>query len=169
MIGYRAWFYYAERNGDAAMETKLDRDQYNENELISITIPLDNPYQLEQKSFQRAYGEITVGGKNFKYVKRKVSNGNLILLCISDTRKMILKKAKADYGSSSIDLTGTGKNASRNGLQKNYGNSDYIHQFANVPRDIYANESIAHSVFFLINLSREHVAAPAKPPQPVMA
>jgi len=169
MIGYRAWFYYAEQHGDAAMETRLDRNQYDENELISITIPLDNPYQLEQKSFQRVDGEITLGGKTFKYVKRKVSNGNLVLLCISDDHKMILKKAKADYGSSSNDLTGNGKNATRTGLQKNYGNSDYINQFANVPTDKYANKSPVHSIFFLISLSKPHIAAPAKPPQSVMA
>jgi len=98
MIGYRAWFYYAERKADIAMETRLDKDQYDENDLISITVPLDNPYQLEQRTYQRIDGEINFQGKNFKYVKRKVSDGKLILLCIPDARKMVLKKAKAEYG-----------------------------------------------------------------------
>ncbi|MEJ0081624.1 MAG: hypothetical protein WDM78_11920 [Puia sp.] len=33
-------------------ESRLDKDQYDVNDLISINVPLDNPYQLEQKTFQ---------------------------------------------------------------------------------------------------------------------
>ena len=62
MIGYRVWFYYAEQKADMAMESRLDKDQYDENELISITVPLDNPYQLEQSNFERIDGEIQLPG-----------------------------------------------------------------------------------------------------------
>ncbi|HXB29277.1 MAG TPA: hypothetical protein VNW49_05630, partial [Puia sp.] len=53
MIGYRAWFYYAEMKADAAMEARIDKDQYDDNDLITLQIPLYNPYQLEQKTFER--------------------------------------------------------------------------------------------------------------------
>ena len=65
MIGYRAWFYYAEKQSDAVMETRLDNEQYSDNDLIALTVPLDNPYQLEQKNFQRVDGEISFGGTSF--------------------------------------------------------------------------------------------------------
>ena len=95
------------------MESRLDKDQYDVNELISITVPLDNPYQLEQRNFQRVDGEINFQGKNFKYVKRKVSDGKLILLCIPDARKMVLKKGKAEYGNAANDINGNSKGSSR--------------------------------------------------------
>jgi cbb3-type cytochrome oxidase subunit 3 len=170
MIGYRAWFYYAERKSDMAMEARLDKDQYNENDLVSLTVPLDNPYQLEQKSFQRIDGEISFQGKTFKFVKRMVSDGKLILLCIPDARKMVLKKAKTEYGNAANDMTGNSKGSSRSGSQKNYNGNDYISQTFQLNTSIlpYFHTSILNSVVNT-KLVTVHVAAPGKPPQTTMA
>ena len=65
MVGYRAWFYYAEQKADAAMESRLDKDQYNESELVALTIPLNNPYQIEQSGFERVNGEISFRGSTY--------------------------------------------------------------------------------------------------------
>src|SRR5664279_622544 len=101
MVGYRAWFYYAERKADAAMESRLDKDQYDESELISLSIPLNNPYQNEQSGFERIIGEINFRGNTYKLVKRRITDGILVLLCLPDTRKMVLKKA----GTESVSYT----------------------------------------------------------------
>jgi len=166
MIGYRAWFYYAEKKADAVMDANLDNEQYNINDLISLTIPLDNPYQLEQKTFERVNGEVSYQGKTFRYVKRKVVDGNLIILCIRDDHKMVLKKAKTEYGNIANDFTGNGKNSSRSGLQKNSNGTDYIeHQYANLPICQCAKIDLTYfssnSEFF----SDPHISLPGKPPQ----
>jgi cbb3-type cytochrome oxidase subunit 3 len=170
MIGYRAWFYYAERKADMAMEARLDKDQYNENDLISITVPLDNPYQLEQRNFQRIDGEISFQGKNFKYVKRKVSDGQLILLCIPDARKMVLKKAKAEYGNAANDFNGNSKGSSRSGTQKSFCGSDYTSDTFQLVTSIfpYFHTSIL-SESVNSKLASAQVPAPGKPPQSTMA
>jgi hypothetical protein len=170
MIGYRAWFYYAERKADIAMETRLDKDQYDENDLISITVPLDNPYQLEQRNYQRIDGEINFQGKNFKFVKRKVSDGKLILLCIPDARKMVLKKAKAEYGNAANDLNGNSKGSSRSGIQKSFSGNDYISETFQLSTSIlpYFHTSIL-SVVVNADLASAQVPAPGKPPQSTMA
>jgi len=165
MIGYRAWFYYAEKQADATMESRLDKDQYDENELVSLTIPLDNPYQLEQKTFERVNGEINLQGKTFKYVKRKVSGGNLVLLCIPDNPKMILTKAKTDFGNIAGDLTGSSKSSSRSGLQKIFNGSDYEAHEYNFQISRVANSAPAQNSFSLISFSDPHIASPGKPPQ----
>ena len=64
-------------------------------------MPLNIPYQVEGSQFERVDGEIALNGRIYKYVKRKVSEGNLILLCIPDAARMSLKKAKADLGGAS--------------------------------------------------------------------
>ena len=51
MIGYRAWFYYAEGKADATMEARLDQDQYDENELVAFTIPALQPISAGTKEF----------------------------------------------------------------------------------------------------------------------
>ncbi len=54
------------------------------------------PYQIEQKDFERFDGEVNLNGKIYKYVKRKVCDGNLVLLCLPDHNKMNLETAKND-------------------------------------------------------------------------
>ena len=170
MIGYRVWFYYAEQKADMAMESRLDKDQYDVNDLISITVPLDNPYQLEQRNFQRIDGEFNFQGKNFKYVKRKVSDGKLILLCIPDARKMVLKKGKAEYGNAANDINGNSKGSSRSGTQKNFSGNDYISQTYQLNTSILPDfqSSILVSVVNA-KLVSQFIPSPGKPPQTTMA
>ena len=170
IIGYRVWFYYAEQKADMAMESRLDKDQYDVNDLISITVPLDNPYQLEQRNFQRIDGEFNFQGKNFKYVKRKVSDGNLILLCIPDARKMVLKKAKAEYGNAANDLNGNSKGSSRSGTQKSFSGNDYTSETFQLSTSIlpFFHTSVLVSVVNA-KLVSQFIPSPGKPPQTAMA
>ena len=165
MVGYRAWFYYAEQKWDATMESRLDKDQYNESELVSLSVPLCNPYQSEQTAFERVSGEINFQGKTYKFVKRRISDGNLVLLCIPDIRKMVLKKAKSDYGNDVNDLTSNSKNPSRSGTQKSLNCSDYIDQFQNFQISKFANLQIVYKTFHQQGFTDPHIVAPAKPPQ----
>jgi hypothetical protein len=165
IVGYRAWFYYAEQRADATMESRLDMDQYDESELLSLTIPLNDPYLTEQTSFERTAGEINLYGKTYRFVKRKISNGNLVLLCLPDARKMILKKASTDFATAASGLAGNNKNSSRSGTQKQFTGSDYLNQFANLEIWKFENKS---SVFFTNHqfcYPDPHIEFPGKPPQ----
>jgi hypothetical protein len=165
MVGYRAWFYYAEKKADAALEARLDKDQYNENDLLTITVPLNNPYLLDQNKFERVSGEISIQGKTFKYVHRKVSNGNLIIQCIPDAPKMVLKKANAEYGNNANGLAGSKKSSSRNNVLKNFGGNDYIEQRADMQMCNCANENSIRSQLGITLLADVYIASPGKPPQ----
>jgi hypothetical protein len=110
IIGYRAWFYFAEKKSDRQMEALLDKDQYSERDLVTLTIPLNMPYQLDRDQFERTDGEVIINGQLLKYVKRKVIDGNLILLCMPDANKMELKKAKTEFGNSVNGLASSSTN-----------------------------------------------------------
>jgi hypothetical protein len=165
MIGYRAWFYYAEKKADASMEARLDKDQYDENELVSVTIPLYNPYQLDQNSFERVNGEFNYQGKTFKFVKRRIVDGKLVLLCIPDTHKTILKKARTEFGNLTNDLAGNGRNGSRSSLQKNFSGSDYtIHNY-HFQITAFSVSSLIPVGFMNADLPYTFISSPGKPPQ----
>jgi hypothetical protein len=166
MVGYRAWFYYAEMKSDAAMEASMDKDQYDQDNIVSINIALDNPYQIEQKSFERVNGELSFQGKTYKYFRRRVSNGNLTIQCLPDQNKMVLKKARAEYASNANDLTGSSKNSSRSDFQKNFVSNDYI-------ADNYVVQLTTCTNLLIISgnrlnaagLSEIYIASPGKPPR----
>lgn len=97
ITGYKIIFFYAQKQSDARLETSLDKNLYDEADLIAITVPLSLPYQNDQKEFDRVNGEISFNGKIYKYVKRRIAEGNLVLLCLPDYNKMRLKKEKEDF------------------------------------------------------------------------
>ena len=108
LFGYRILYYFAQQDSDINLEKALDKDQYSEEDLITIKIPISVPYQVERKDFERFDGEIKLNGKIYKYVKRKVCDGNLVLLCLPDHNKMRLETAKNDLFKNSNDLQNPG-------------------------------------------------------------
>ena len=85
------------------------------------------PYQTNWSSYQRYEGEIEVDGMMYKYVKRKVANDTLYVMCIPNTKKMHLETAKNDFFKMSNDLqtndskkSGDSKTISFKSLQGEY-------------------------------------------------
>lgn len=115
LAGYRIWFYYARQQANQQFEAALDNARYNEQDLFTVTIPLSMPYQVEQADFERVNGEINVNGKIYKYVKRKVSNGMLILQCLADERSTHIQKASDAYLQFASDISATQDHAKKNG------------------------------------------------------
>lgn len=104
LCGYRIWVDYAQQQSDKRLEASFDKQEYDNADLITIKVPLSLPYLNNQQDFERIDGEINVGGKILKYVKRKISDGNLILLCIPDHNKMRIESAKDEFFKYANDL-----------------------------------------------------------------
>lgn len=96
-VGYRILSGYFEERADLVLEQKLDNSDYDESQLIEIKVPLELPYQTNWKEFERFDGEIEIAGIHYKYVKRKVYNDSLILLCLPHEGKMKLQSARDEF------------------------------------------------------------------------
>lgn len=123
LVGYRGLFFIAERQWESQLKSSLDKDQYNEADLIIIRAPLQLPYVTDTREFQRTDGEVTVDGKIYRYVKSKIENGEYVLMCIPDHNKQKLEKAKADFFKDANDVLQNGSSKkstdSKSGLFKN--------------------------------------------------
>ncbi|OQP50771.1 hypothetical protein A4H97_02735 [Niastella yeongjuensis] len=96
-FGYRLLSDYLQHRSDTQLEARLDQQQYNEASLIEIRVPLNMPYQSISSSFERYDGEIEFNGIHYKYVKRKVENGELVLLCLPNENRMRLQNARDEF------------------------------------------------------------------------
>ncbi len=97
-VGYRMFSSYLEDKANAQFEARLDKNEYNEDQLLSIKIPVTHlPYYTNSKSFDRVNGEIEMQGMLYKYVKRRIFNDSIELLCIRDESAMQLHSAKDDF------------------------------------------------------------------------
>jgi hypothetical protein len=130
IIGYRLLFYYVQQTEDAQVQASLDKSDYNEQELVTIKVPLSMPYQLN-KAFERVDGEITLDGKIYKYVKRKIEDGQLVLLCLPDVHKMRLQNARDDFFKQANDLNATSspkKSGNTVTIKNALGDYDKLHE-----------------------------------------
>lgn len=98
LAGYRVFFFYLTQQHKISLESRLDNQAYDNSELLELRVPLDMPYIADQSNFERVDGAITIAGKDYKYVKRKIENGQLVLLCLPDTQKTYLTTAGNEFG-----------------------------------------------------------------------
>jgi hypothetical protein len=84
--------------------------------LSELKVAMNLPYQTSRSSFERYDGEIELNGTMYKYVKRKVANDTLYLMCIPNTKKMRLETAKNDFFKVSNDLEQNNSKSTENGL-----------------------------------------------------
>lgn len=100
------------------LTTKLDKAQYDENDLISIKTPLNLPYYSSSSEFERAYGSLNVNGIEYEYVQRRVFNDTLELLCLPNHDKTKLQSVKNDFLQISIDGQTSLPNKKSSGIVK---------------------------------------------------
>jgi hypothetical protein len=111
MVGYRFVFTMLDNVASQKQDAKIDAGNYNEANLVEISIPLNMPYQDRVTEFERHYGEITVDGVVYTYVKMKVDHNLLILKCIPDLNRQQIKNSENSLAkaNSSQDMDNTGK------------------------------------------------------------
>jgi hypothetical protein len=104
MCGFRLLFYYLQQKNDARLEAQFDNNSYDDSQLVELKIPVHLPYQNSWPTYQRFDGEIELNGTMYKYVKRRLANDTLYLMCIPNSKKMRLEVAKNDFYNISNDL-----------------------------------------------------------------
>lgn len=165
-IGYRFLFNTLQQKADEELVAKLDKADYDESQLITLTVPLSMPYLTDSKDFERKDGEITLNGKIYHYVKQKISQGNLILMCLPNEKKMNLQTAKNDFFKTQNDLqNNTSKNSGDNSHVVKFAVSDYIktENALNVFAEISKTNFYTQDYF--ANLQKGENLIPEQPPK----
>jgi hypothetical protein len=97
-----------QQQSDKKLEVRLDKNDFNEASLIELKIPLNLPYQTDWSDFERYDGDVTVNGKHYKYVKRKVQDGMLVVKCIPNENKHHIESAREQFFQLANDLQNKG-------------------------------------------------------------
>lgn len=92
--GYRLVISYMQANSDASLEKQVDKNDYDQQQLITIKTKLDLPYYSSSPEFERAYGSITINGTSYQYVKRRIYKDTLELLCVPNDAKTKMQSLK---------------------------------------------------------------------------
>lgn len=117
--GYRLVTSILSVQSSSTMEAMIDSEAYDESELVEVRVSLRVPYQLNQPDFERFYGEVEVDGRYYTYVKRKIENGQLVLLCLPNSHKEKIQAAGQDYYKNTNGLDHLPGEKKSNTVQKN--------------------------------------------------
>ncbi len=96
-VGYRFVSHYFENEADEQMQASINNEIYEESNLIELRVTLNAPYYLETGDFESFNGEIELDGVHYKYVKRKVEKGELVLLCLPNENKTRFQNSRIDF------------------------------------------------------------------------
>ena len=156
-----------QHKADVQLEARLDKNLYDESQLIELKLPIHLPYQTSWAAYERYDGEINLNGTLYKYVERKVSDDTLYLKCLPNTKKMHLETAKDDYFKNTNDLA-QNNNSQKSGNSKTIGFKQLIGDF-DTPYLLYSGSIILKPLSLFGSfieqdlLSSPHVS-PEQPP-----
>src|SRR6476469_3386491 len=87
LFGYKLLIDILEQQASISLQHQLDLDQYDNNNLVEIKLPVNLPYLSNWADFEKYQGETEINGIHYKYVKRRLVNDTLILLCVRNEPK----------------------------------------------------------------------------------
>jgi hypothetical protein len=99
---------YLQQKANTQLVAQLDNNLYKDSQLIELKVPIHLPYLTNWAAYQRYDGEIEIDGMLYSYVKRKVDNDTLYVMCIPNPKKMHLETAKNDFFKITNDLMQNG-------------------------------------------------------------
>jgi len=173
--GYRLLTSWLEVRADNQLEARLDKNSYDESQLISIKVPSTHlSYYNSSTQFERIDGQIEIGGIRYKYVKRRLFNDSLELLCIPNQTVMRLQTAKNEFFKGVNDIrSGNGQNKksdSTPGSSKNFSSTDYytVNDLLTLG-DLYFTSRTQKIAVQVAMLSSALLATDEQPPDPSSA
>ncbi len=164
--GFRLLNCFLEDRANRHLETALDNNEYDKSDLISIKIPvLYLPYYNNSTVFERIDGRVEIQGIEYKYVKRRIFNDSLELLCIPNHAIMKMREAKDEFLKFLNDLhTGAEKSPNNHHGSSKIFSIDYytvINSFS--VNDLHAIVSPISPHYFITSSSPHHLIVEQPP------
>lgn len=129
--GYRLLTNYFELRAEEHLQAALDRELYDEADLLRIKVPASLPYGSSSEKFERVEGSIEIKGVTYTYVKRRFYQDSLELLCIPNMAKAGIKNARDQFASLANDFV-TNNTSSKKAPSHNHHSAKFqIQDFTN--------------------------------------
>jgi chorismate mutase len=166
LFGYRIWLSYLENKANRSLETAMENNKYNPEELISIKQSINLPYYNNTKEFSRMDGEVEVNGVYYKYVKCRIYNDSLELLCLPNAQKTNIANAKDDFFKVTADIQkrATEKNKSNSGNTLKKMLSEFVTDDIKAIYAVHAMTTLPYPNHHTTNLGMLHKTSVEQPP-----
>jgi hypothetical protein len=126
-VGYRLLNDMMEEDATRRLDAWLDQQQYSEDQLVTIKVPLTNlAYFNNSAAFQRSNGQIEIDGIPYRYVKRRIYQDSLEVVCIPNQGALQLRQSGNNYFNGVTGIELGSKSASHPRIHKSFQSDPYI-------------------------------------------
>ncbi len=164
-FGYRLLTSFLQDRANVSLKLQLDNNKYDESQLISIKIPANLPYYTNSKNYDRVDGQISINGKPYNYVKRRLFNDSLEYLCIASEEKTRLSHARDEFFKLINDLQHPqNKKQGNNSIGVKNLLAEYCQQFVSYRFAFENKVPLKHYSFYKKALLKPLLSSPGQPP-----
>jgi hypothetical protein len=163
--GYLLAFGLLINQSDDRFIARIDKNNYDDTHLVQIVIPLNLPYMQNTGGFERVDGSVEKEGVKYSYVKRRIYNDSLYILCLPNNERTSLVNQRTKYsaGVNDFEIAKKAKKSSAknlvNAAEYNYTNiAQYICFLPGTP-------ALKQSTYFTVHLISMAADTPDRPPQ----
>jgi hypothetical protein len=103
VVGYYGVYLAMLNKAQTVMNQKIDNNEYNADQTLTIKIPLSLPYPVQQDTFEQVQGDFEHQGEFYKLVKQKYSNDTLYIVCLKNNEKKKAFKTLTEFVKLSTD------------------------------------------------------------------
>ena len=161
--GYTLVFRYYINQSAENITAQIDDNKYKETDLVQMSIPLHLPY-LQNSAFENINGSVEVNGIFYNYVKKRISNDTLYVLCLPNHQSTKLLKEKSSYAGEVNDFASPKKEkvpaAKKAGAAPEYSNTITQYSILSLHR-----ASITQSGFFSCFIPSRTIDIAGQPPE----
>lgn len=97
ILGYYGLFLGWKYSNDLSMMQKLDKENYNQTEAITLKVPLTVPYATDSRDYVRVNGEFEHNGEFYRLVKQRFSQDTLYIVCVKDHENKKIHQAISSF------------------------------------------------------------------------
>ncbi|MES1217854.1 MAG: hypothetical protein ABUT20_20275 [Bacteroidota bacterium] len=164
LAGYNLFFQYSINKADEKIIAQLDNNQYDDNQLVEVKIRLNLPYMSDGAGYERYDGDVEFGGVHYNYVKRKISQDTLYVLCIPNQSKTQLFKGSNKYLVNVNDVP-SGKESNGSGSKKTISIDEFNHRPASYDFHFVMTSERQNKSYSSSLIPRLFNDSPIKPPR----
>ncbi len=163
-VGYAAIYNYFIQQSENKIQRTIDSRAYDKTTVTILKTPLHLPYYSGSAEFEKLTGEVDIAGTHYTYIERKVSRDTLYLVCLLNTEKTALSKAKNECIKETSPLPSDGKKDNPSSTKKSVVGSEYPPTV--LEYSFTSNSSANNTIGFkrLSNLPSGVLAIPYNPP-----
>jgi len=162
-VGYTLLFALLNDKSYNLLADKIDRHLYNDKDLVLVKVPLNLAYYTSQNEYEAFDGSATINGNHYNYVKRKVLNDTLFLLCLPNIERDKLQLARSDYARSANGFEGKNDKDEMAKVEKSFSAYHEIQNGYALTHPVVSSEKLLS--FISLFIPDSFISSPHLPPE----